>query len=422
MEKLALDGGQRAIPESMAIANWPAITEEDIEHVVTTMRRGPIWGSDAPNVAALEKEWAAYCGARYCKGTNGGTAAIHMALAAAGVGPGTEVIVPAYSFHSSASAILHHNAIPRFVDIDFSTYTIDPARVEASITPNTRAIIGVDLFGLPANWPEINKIAREHGLVTIEDACQSHGAAIGSQKTGTLGDIAAFSLNGSKNLPGAEGGLITTNDGELFGKTGILDMDVRTVDGRRVYPEYSFGWNYRMNELSAALTRSRLKHLDELNAIRKENCTYLSNHLRHLDGLVVPRVPDRFHHVFHMYKLAISPSTASEHGVPVKEFRDTVMFALAAEGVRISTWVQSVLPSLPIYQVKEGYGRGCPWSCPFGAGPPAYDPRMYPEANRLIESTFNIDGFVPPASRDYLDMVVHAFEKVWQHIGEFFSG
>ncbi|MHA1370279.1 MAG: DegT/DnrJ/EryC1/StrS family aminotransferase, partial [Promethearchaeota archaeon] len=311
-EKLAIDGGKKSIPDDFKRKAWPIIDEDDIEAVVNSLRHRKIWGSDAPDVIELEQEWADYCGVKYCRGTNGGTAALHMAIAGVGVQSGDEIIVPAYSFHSTASAIIHHNAIPRFVDIDFETYTIDWRQIEDAITDKTKAIIGVDLFGLPANWDEINKIAKKHGLNTIEDACQSHGAAIRDKKTGTLADIAAFSLNGSKNLPGSEGGFLTSNNSEIMEKAASLEMSVRVINGKRIYPKYSFGWNYRMNPLAAALAKSQLRKLDDLNDLRIKNCRKLTRGIKNLEGIITPKVPEGYKHVYHMYKVALDPGLAEK--------------------------------------------------------------------------------------------------------------
>ncbi|MEX2718997.1 MAG: DegT/DnrJ/EryC1/StrS family aminotransferase [Candidatus Sigynarchaeum springense] len=421
MDKLAMDGGPKAVPDDLVKVPWPVITEEDVAAVSAALRSNQIWGN-APNVVALEKEWAAYCGVEHCHGTNGGTAALHMALAGAGVGPGDEVIVPAYTFHSSASCILHHNAIPVFADIDFATFTLDPKKIEEKITAKTKAIIGVDLFGLPANWDAINKIAKKHGLVTIEDGCQAHGAAIDGRKTGSLADVAAFSLNGSKNLPGAEGGLLVTGNKDIFDKSKILEMAVQVVEGKRVYPAYSFGWNYRMNELSAALTRSRLKHLDELNAARRKNCEYLSGELNKLEGIITPTVPAGFTHVYHMYRIGLDPALGERYKVPMPELKTGIMFALNSEGVPTTTWVSDILSRQGIYTALRGYGNGCPWTCPYGSGAKRdYASEVYPAAQRLVDTTFNVEYFYPPNERQFLEAIVRGFQKVWAHLDTLFS-
>ena len=223
-EKLAIDGGTPVLKRN-DYGNWPIITEDDRRFINEVLDSGIVAGGTAPQVAALETEWAAYVGSKYCLTTTcSGTAALHMALAAVGVGPGDEVITSAFTFLASASCALHQNAIPVFVDIDPRTYNMDPAKLEAAITERTKAIIPVHIQGLPADLDPILAIARKHNLYVIEDACQAHGAEYKGKKVGTIGDIGTFSLNNFKNLCGGEGGLFITDDEDLSseGRPGPL--------------------------------------------------------------------------------------------------------------------------------------------------------------------------------------------------------
>ena len=174
-DELAIQGGPRTVPEGM-VKSWPPITQEDKDAVLAVFDSGHLHGTSAPNALALQTEWADYCGCKYALVTNSGTSAIHMALAAAGIGPGDEVITSAFTYWSTAAAILHQNAIPIFVDIDPVTYTMDPALIEAAITDHTKAILPVDIHGMPCDWDPILEIAAKHGLITIADSCQAHGA------------------------------------------------------------------------------------------------------------------------------------------------------------------------------------------------------------------------------------------------------
>jgi dTDP-4-amino-4,6-dideoxygalactose transaminase len=207
MSKLAVFGGDSVVPEGLVV-HWPNVTQEDKAAVMAVLDRGILWGEDSPETAALEKEWAEYVGTRFCLATNSGTAALHMAVAAAGIGPGDEVITSALTFLASASCVLHHNAIPVFADIDPDTFNVTAQTIAERITERTKAIIPVHLHGLPADMDEILALARKHGLTVIEDACQAHGATYKGRKVGGLADSAAFSLNTTKNLAGGEGGVI----------------------------------------------------------------------------------------------------------------------------------------------------------------------------------------------------------------------
>jgi perosamine synthetase len=203
-EKLAIDGGTPVLTRS-DFKNWPIITDDDRRLINEVLDSGIVAGGTAPQVKGLEKEWAEYTGAKYCLTTCSGTAALHMALAALGVGPGDEVITSAFTFLASASCAIHQNAIPVFVDIDPKTYNMDPAKLEAAITPRTKVIIPVHIQGLPADMDPIMKIAKKHNLAVIEDACQAHGATYKGRMVGTIGDIGCFSLNNFKNVSGGEG-------------------------------------------------------------------------------------------------------------------------------------------------------------------------------------------------------------------------
>ncbi|MQY69678.1 MAG: aminotransferase class V-fold PLP-dependent enzyme, partial [Firmicutes bacterium] len=294
---LAIAGGKRTVPEGLKVG-WPVITQEDKKAVMGVLNRGILWGPYAPEVVGLQEDFARYVGTKYCIAVNSGTAALHMAVAAAGIGPGDEVITSAFSFLASAVAVLHHNAIPIFVDIDPKTFNIDPKKIEEKISSRTKAIMPVHIHGLPADMDEINEIAKKHHLVVIEDAAQSHGALYHGKKTGNFSDMAAFSLNSTKNMPGGEGGLFVTNNEEYRGKANMVRMFgefLKPEEGRK-YNAYTMGWNYRTQEMPAAFARSQLKRLDEYNANGKRNAEYLSGHLAEIKGVTPPFVPpDRTH-------------------------------------------------------------------------------------------------------------------------------
>jgi len=412
-DSLAISGGTPTVPEG-TVGGWPVISDEDVTQVTEALRSGTIWGGGAPNIKALREEWAAYCGVKHCLPVNGGTAALHMAVAAAGIGPGDEVIVPAHTFFSTAPPVLHHNGIPVFVDIDGRTFNMDPDLIEEKITPRTKAILPTHLYGLCADMDAIRAIARRRGLLIIEDACQAHGAKYKGVKAGALGDMAGFSLNGSKNLPGGEGGLFVTDDDDLSDSAALLEMTVRLEERRRIYPVFSWGWNYRMPEIVAAFTRAQLRHLDERNAVRRELAARLSGRLSQLPGVIPPFEPEGYYHVYHMYRVRFDAEAAGAKAEP-RAFRDAVEKALQAEGVPIGQWVTSSLPAQALYQLKEGYGRGCPWTCPHGREVP-YLAEDYPETERVLADSCIIGGVHPPNTPATMDLFADAFEKVWANL------
>ena len=205
--KLAVHGGAAALPEG-AVKPWPPVDETDERLVLESLRGNR--HTVGPNSVAFQEEFAAWNGNRHAVYTNSGTAALHMGIASCGVGAGDHVLVTAYSWSSSATCILHHDAIPIFVDIDFDTINMDVDKLEAAITPRTKAIVAVHLHGLALNMEKVMAVARKHGLKVIEDACQAHAALFDGQKVGTFGDCAAFSLNQNKCLCAGEGGLFVT--------------------------------------------------------------------------------------------------------------------------------------------------------------------------------------------------------------------
>ncbi|HXM57054.1 MAG TPA: aminotransferase class V-fold PLP-dependent enzyme, partial [Candidatus Dormibacteraeota bacterium] len=220
MEKLAMLGGARAVPPG-GVPRWPVVTEADelAVHGVLASGRFTSASSGEREIKRLEREWADFVGVRHCVAVSTGTAALSLALAALGVQPGDEVIVPALGFIACAVAPLHLLAAPVFADIDPVTFNVDPAAVEAAITPRTRVIMAVHLHGLPADMDPILAIAARHGIDVIEDAAQAHGAAYRGRMVGSLGRVNAFSLNVSKNLPTCgEGGLVTTDDADVQGR------------------------------------------------------------------------------------------------------------------------------------------------------------------------------------------------------------
>ena len=430
--KLALLGGEPAIPEgverhsfpsetdSAELCSWPIITDQDVAAVTGALKSGVIWGYTAPQLSALEQEWAEYNGVRFCLSTNSGTSALHMAVAAAGVEPGDEVITPALSFLASATCILHHNAIPVFADIDPLTFNIDPDRIEEKITSRTRAILVVHLHGLCCDMERIGQIAAKHDLAIIEDSAQAHGAEYHGRKAGTIGDMGAFSLQESKNLTCGEGGLFITDDENIFEEATMVGRFGELIERgvKRSYKAASLGWNYRIHELAAALARSQLTRLDAYNAARQRNARFLTAALQNIEGVAPPHVPEGRTHVYHKYRVTLDPQAAGIDASP-KEFRDRVQDALLAEGVSAGSWQTIPVPGQDIFRQKNGYGRGCPWSCN-GANEVRYDPHDYPVTERVLDNSFVIHSILPTNDEELMKYIVEAFEKVFSNIESLF--
>jgi dTDP-4-amino-4,6-dideoxygalactose transaminase len=418
LDKLAVFGGEKAVRRPTH--EWPVeylkqYGEREAEAVANVIRRGVVWGPFAPETSAFEKEFAAYIGVKHAIYMNSGTAALHCAMAAAGVQPGDEVITSPHTFIGSAACILHQGAIPVFVDIDSTTYTIDPSKIEEKISKGTKVIEPVHIYGLPADMDHINKIADSHGLVVVEDACQAHGAEYKGKKAGSLGDIAAFSFNGTKNMQTGEGGMFVTDSDEYAGTSERVRNFGETLRPGipRPYMSFGMGWNYRSNELCAALGRVQLSKLDEINKAQIEMAEFLTRELRKLPGLVPPTIPSHTKSVYHYYKIRVEPAQLDVRLSP-RDFRDRIVVALQAEGVKAAIWCARPIYMQPIFQVREGWGKGFPWKSKYANRDVSYDAGLCPVAERISDETFNL-SLHPPNGLDLIEEYAEAFGKVIDH-------
>lgn len=260
-----------------------------------------------PFVAKFEDEFAAFCSARHAIGVGNGTDALWLALLALGIGPGDEVITVPMTFMATAEAITYCGARPVFVDIDEGSYTLDPARLEQAITPRTKAIIPVHLFGQMADMDPIMEIAHRHGLYVIEDACQAHGAEYKGKKAGTIGDAGCFSFYPGKNLGAfGEAGAVVSNNPGLEQKIKIL----RDHGQVRKYQHTMIGWNGRMDGIQAAVLSVKLKHLDQGNARRRAHARLYDRLLEPLAEVITPRAAAYGVHVYHVYTIRVKARDA----------------------------------------------------------------------------------------------------------------
>jgi dTDP-4-amino-4,6-dideoxygalactose transaminase len=297
----------------------PQIGQQERENVLAVMDSGQL--AQGQEVARFEADFARACGVRYAVAVSSGTAALHLALLAHGIGSGDEVITASFSFIATANSILYAGARPVFVDITPDTFNLDPDLVEAAITPRTRAIMPVHLFGQPAWMDRLIEIARRHDLVIIEDACQAHLAEFGGQKVGSFA-TGCFSFYPTKNMTCGEGGMLTTNDPAIADKTVLL----RAHGMRQRYYHETLGFNYRMTDLHAAIGRVQLGRLAGWNAQRQANAAYLDRRLLELGARVErPVVAENCTHVYHQYTIRIQPDSPAS--------RDQVRHILDEQGI-----------------------------------------------------------------------------------------
>ncbi|MCA1807899.1 MAG: DegT/DnrJ/EryC1/StrS family aminotransferase [Kiritimatiellia bacterium] len=414
--KLAINGGKPVIQKGL-IKSWPPISDLDRKLVMASLEGGK--HAHGPNCKAFTEEFAAWNGNKFAINTNSGTAALHMGLVACGLNAGDHVLVPAYSWSSSATCILHNNCIPVFVDIDFATINIDVKKIEAAITPKTRAIVVVHLHGLPVNMDAVMKIARKHKLYVIEDACQAHGALFKGRKTGTLGHCAAFSFNQNKCLCAGEGGMFVTNDEGMYHKARSLWSfgETRSPEESRDYHAYALGWMYRGNDLTAAFGRAQLSKMDRYFKIQREHAALLLDLLKGTPALILPTEPKGHTHNWYNFTSRIDMRAAKWTGEP-SMLRNAVMAALKAEGAQVGVWQNFILPRMTVFQAKNAYGKGCPWDCHL-TKPVKYDPEAYPVAQHHTDTHFGMTNPLrAPNGKQVVRATARAFLKVFNNLDQ----
>lgn len=293
-----------------------------------------------PEVAAFEQEFAAYCGTAECIALNSGTSALHLALLAAGIGPGDEVITVPFTFVASVAAVVYTGARPVLVDIDPRLFNMDPFAIEAAITPRTKAILPVHLYGQPADMAPIMEIAKRHGLVVIEDAAQAHGAKYKGRPVGSIGDMACFSFYPGKNLGAyGEGGAVTTSNPDYARTIRML----RDWGQDRKYHHLLHGYNYRMEGFQGAILRVKLRHLERWTEARRSVVEQYNNLLAD-SGVETPTEMPWARHVYHVYTLRADD-------------RDGLQAALRTEGIQTGIHYPVPVHLQPAY-ADLGYGRG----------------------------------------------------------------
>jgi perosamine synthetase len=334
------------------------IDEADIAAVVEVLRSD--WLTTGPKVEEFEHRFAEYVGARHAVAVSSGTAALHAALHALGVGPGDEVIVPPITFAATANAAVFLGATPVFADVDPQTLLIDPGCVEKKISPRTRAIIGVDYGGQPCDYDSLTSIATRAGANLVADACHSLGATLGSRQAGSLAELSAFSFHPVKHITTGEGGMITTGDARLAGRMrqfrnhGITtDHHQRHVEGAWFYEMVELGYNYRLTDFQCALGLSQLSRLPDWLLRRREIALCYSEAFRELEGIELLQVRPGVSHAYHLYVVRIT-------GKNPRANRDRVFSQLRGRGIGVNVHYIPVHLH-PFYRTRFGTGPGlCP--------------------------------------------------------------
>jgi dTDP-4-amino-4,6-dideoxygalactose transaminase len=401
---LAISGGQPVRTEPYP--SWPVFGKEEEEALLGVLHSGA-WGRlDGGRVEAFEQAFAAYQDARFGVAVTNGTVALRLALLAAGIQEGDEVIVPPYTFLATASAVVEANGTPVFVDIDPDTYNIAPEQIEAAITPRTRAIIPVHFAGQAADMERIMALARRYGLAVIEDAAHAHGATYRGQKLGAIGDMGCFSFQSSKNLTAGEGGIILTNSEQYERLCRSYHNCGRLPEGVW-YEHHLIGGNYRMTEWQGALLLAQMSRLDEQTCQRAANGAYLNARLAEIPGIrPLARGRGETRHSYHLYIFRYSP--ADFDGLPRARF----LAALGAEGIPCSAGYPIGLYAQPVFS-QRAFG---PFQGYRHTGHDLHvDPAAFPVCEQACHEAVWLGQSTLLGTRADMDDIVQAVCKIHTH-------
>jgi len=399
--KLALFGGKPV--RTRPFPQWPVFGKPEEARLLRTLRGGN-WGRlDGQEVAEFERRFAKMHGCKEAIAVVNGTISLRIALLAAGIQAEDEVIVPPYTFFSTASAVIEANAVPVFADIDLATFNLDPSAVEAAITPRTRAIIPVHFAGQPAEMEALMKIARHHKLTVIEDAAHAHGASYKNKPAGSLGDVASFSFQSSKNLTSGEGGIITTND-HRFAEACRSIHNCGRIPGGIWYEHHVISGNYRLGEFQGAILNAQLGRLEAQTRTRDRNGKYLAARLEKIPGLFPQaRSKSCTRHAYHLFMMRLDPA---EFGAP----RDTVVKALEAEGIPCSPGYGFSLHRQPMFRNKA-FGPYLSRSIE----KLDYHQTRCPNSDLICQQAIWLEQSMFLGSRKDMEDIADAFEKVYEN-------
>lgn len=378
----------------------PFVGEEEIEAVAAVLRSG--YYVSGPRVQEFEKRWADYIGVQEAVAVNSGTAALHVALAAIGVGPGDEVVVPPMTFFSTVTSVLHQNAIPVFADVEESALCLDPQSFEEVITERTKAVIPVHLYGNAADMPEIMRIAKEHDVKVIEDAAQAHCTEIDDKKVGSIGDLGAFSFFATKHITTGEGGIVTTDNAEWaeamrsIRSHGMIDRDHHT----------RLGYNYRMSEINAAIGLEQLKKLDALNEKRTRNSEYILRKLRESRPKWLDLMETRVN-VKHSYFWCPIIVNEDVLGMSTEELHGK----LKENGLETRHRYITPLYKQPLLAELSPYPAGCPYRCSHTVRDYDYSSIYLPVAEKYAGKLLGLPNH-PGLDREECDRVVEILHEI----------
>ena len=418
LEKLAIFGGPKTI--SLPFRPYNSIGQEEVDAAMSVVESGNLsqflgcWEPDffgGPKVQEFERKSEDFFGVRHAVTVNSLTSGLTAAVGAIGIEPGDEIIVSPWTMSASATSILHWNAIPVFADIEPDTFCIDPKSVEANISPYTKAIIAVDIFGQSADIEALMKIADRHNLKVISDTAQAPGALYHGKHAGTVSHVGGFSLNYHKHIHTGEGAIMVTNDDEIAERLQLIRNHAEVVVEDKGVTNLSnmIGHNFRLGEIESAIGLEQFKKLPDIIDKRQELARRLTKGLSELHGLKTPAIRDYCTHVYYVYPLIVD----TDLGV----HRDVICEALRAEGVSVANAYQA-LHLLPMYQQKIAYGsKGFPWTSDICKRDVSYDKGICPVVESFNERSYmGLDLCTFDFDESDIDLIVRAFHKVWANI------
>ncbi|MDY6789077.1 MAG: DegT/DnrJ/EryC1/StrS family aminotransferase [Candidatus Nanohaloarchaea archaeon] len=385
------------MPEQINVAE-PTVGDEEVERVEEVIRSGMYVSGE--NVEQFEEEFSSFVGTGHMAALNSGTAAIHLALEALGLGPGDEVIVPSLTFFSTATAALHQNVVPRFSDIDPDIYNMEPESVKEQITDSTKAIIPVHLYGHPCDMDPLMEIAEDHDLAVIEDCAQSHGAKYKGKVTGSIGDAGAFSFFATKNMTTGEGGGVTSDNKELIERIkktrshGMTDRNTHKF----------LGYNYRMTELSGAMGLAQMNRIERLNEKRSEYSRYLLKNLRDVSWLKMPTVKSWAEHSWFWFPVRVLEDKIGKDTLKVRE-------ELSEKGVETRFRYTEPLYNQPLLLNKNPYPKNFPYSSKFYREHIDYSEYNLENVERIAGTMIGLPNH-PNMNYDQLDRVIEVVKSV----------
>ncbi len=419
-DTLALLGGPRLIDRTFARYN--PLGREEVEAAKKVVESGVLsqflgcWDPDffgGPKVQEFERQCESYFGVKHAVTFNSWTSGLVAAVGAIGIEPGDEVIVSPWTMAASATAILHWNAIPVFADIERETFCLDPDSIERNISPQTRAIMSVDIAGHSADMDVLRKIADKHKLKIISDTAQAPAAKYKDRYAGTLADIGGYSLNYHKHIHTGEGGIAVTDDADLADRMRLIRNHAEVVVEDKGVTNLSnmIGHNFRLGEIECAMGIEQLKKLDAMVASRQRIARKLDKGLAGLKGLKTPAVLPGCTHVYYVYAMTLDIKAL---GIS----RQRLHQALTAEGVPALAASYQNLHLLPMYQKKIAYGsKGFPWTSDICKRDVDYSKGICPVAEDLHESSFLGFGICSHVfSDEEVELIIEAFHKVWRNL------